>query len=513
MKSKENAGYLVALTLFLAFGFLVLWEFWLEQLILVNYLEMEVKKNALDRWTFIISCLSIVCLTLVLPLKSIKNILDEMKSLETALRSEQILSQVFFTVDNSIILVIDTSNRIMEINQKTSHLLGFKEKEAVGKDWISFLLPVKSQEMAKQQYKQFINDKNQKFTRFTTPVKTKSGTEKIIDWQCCSLRDDKGKIYGFINSGQDISEQIRLRNELSQLKGNYEPQLKKLASELNFNKKKYHSEAIKSANARARFKFWFELESTLMGLTPEQTKNPEDIKSRIQKALKLFGEISNVDQGYVFQFTQSGSNMVNTHLWVSGEPMLEPDHEEKIPLDNFPWFKKNILKKEIIHVPKISVMPKEASSEKEVYLSQGIKSLINVPIIHNSSVVGYLGFESSEKEKTWDNDEINIIKIMARLISSLTNPLSSSESPSGTEIAGTLGKSTEIQPEMELPPLSLKKASKKSEDSKVPTQEITPPIDKELRKVRESFEREFQEKIKSMERTQSQLMAELKERK
>ena len=496
MKSKKNAGYMVALTLFLTFGFLFLWEFWLEKLILVNYLEIEVHKNSLDRWTFIVSCLSIVSLSLILPLKSMKNTLDEINSLRTSLHSEQILSKVFFSVDNSIILVINNSNKIMQINKKTSFLLGFKEDEMLGKDWISLLIEEKSRAGLKNQYQQFIKDENQNFVRFTAAVKAKDGTEKMIDWQCSPLRDENGKIYGSINSGQDISEPIRLRGELSQLKGKYEPHIKKLTSELNFNKKKYHSEVIKSANARSRFKFWFDLENTLMGLSQEQTKNPEDIKNRIQKALKLFGKISDIDHGYVYKFTQSGSHMINTHLWVSGGPMLKPDCEEGISLDNFPWFKKNIQQKKTIHIPKIQEMPKEASPEKEVYLSQGIKSLITVPIVHNDSAVGYIGFESIQKVKKWDNDEINIIKVMARLIASITNPPSSSEPQSETEI-----------------PHSLKNSLEKPEISRTPTPEATPSIDKELRKVRESFEKEFQEKIKSMERTQSQLTSELKERK
>ena len=70
MKLKNNAGSLVALTLFLAFVFLVLWEFWLEKLILVDYLDIEVHKNSLDRWTFVVSCLSIVSLSLIPPLKN-----------------------------------------------------------------------------------------------------------------------------------------------------------------------------------------------------------------------------------------------------------------------------------------------------------------------------------------------------------------------------------------------------------------------------------------------------------
>jgi len=345
MKLKDNAGFLVALTLFLSFTLLVLWEFWLEKLILVDYLEIEVNKNSLDRWTFVVSCLSIVCLSLVLPLKNIKNTWDEIKSLRTALHGEQTLSKVFFSVDNSIILIINNSNKIMQINKKTSFLLGYKEDEMLGQDWISLLIPEKNHEALKNKYQQFVRDKNQTFTRFTVNVLIKNGTEKFIDWQCSPLRDEDGKIYGSINSGQDISEQVRLRGELSHFKGKYEPYLKKLTAELNSNKKKYHNEVIKCANARSRFRFWSEMEDTLLNLSAEQKKNQEDINKRIQKILKSFGEISSVDHGYVFKFTQSDSHMINTHLWVSGEPMLEPDTQEETSLDNFPWFKKNIQKK------------------------------------------------------------------------------------------------------------------------------------------------------------------------
>jgi PAS domain S-box-containing protein len=508
----------VALTLFLTFGLLVLWEFWLEKLILVDYLEIEVHKNSLDRWTFVVSCLSIVCLSLILPLKNIKNTWDEIKSLRTALHGEQTLSKVFFSVDNSIILIINNSNKIMQINKKTSFLLGYKEDEMLGQDWISLLIPEKSREGLKNKYQQFVRDKNQTFTRFTANVKTKEGTEKFIDWQCSPLRDENGRIYGSINSGQDISEQIRLRGELSHFKGKYEPYLKKLTAELNSNKKKYHNEVIKCANARSRFRFWSELEDTLMNLSAEQIKNQEDIKSRIQKTLKLFGELSNVDHGYVFKFTQSGSHMINTHLWVSGEPMLESDPEEETSLDNFPWFKKNIQKKKVIHIPKVEEIPEEASSEKEVYLSQGIKSLINAPIIRDDSVVGYIGFESNEKEKKWDNDEITLIQAIARLISSITSPTSPTEIPLEMEDILSLEKTAETQPEEDLlPQLSFEETSKKPETLKVPepeatpTSEAAPPIDKELRKVRESFEKDFQEKIKSMDRAQAKLTAELKD--
>lgn len=503
MKLKDNTGYLAGMTLLLSLGVLVLWEFWLEGLILIDYLEIEVNKNNLDRWTFIASCLAIVCLSLILPFQSMKSAVDELKSLETALHGEQTLSKVFFTVDNSIILVIDTSNKIMQVNQKTVHLLGFKEEDLLGQDWISFLVPGNSRETVKNQYQQFIKDKNQNFIRFSAPVKTKGGSEKMIDWQCSPLKDERDKIYGSINSGQDISEPMRLRNELSHIKGKFEPQIKKLTADLNFNKKKYHSEAIKSASARARFKFWFELESVLINIPPEDIKNPEEINKRIKKTIQLFGEMTNVDQGYVFYFTQDGTHMSNTHLWVAGEPMLEPDPSEEISMDNFPWFKKKIQNQEIIHLPKISGMPEEASSEKEVYVSQGIKSLINAPIIHNDTVVGYIGFESNQKEKSWDNDEINVIKVLSRLISSLGTP----STPSEPRLA------IEPQSELEVPELVLEETPSKPMPANASAKETKATVEKELKAAKAAFENEIQEKVDEMEQMKSKLMAELQERK
>ncbi len=509
MKLKDSAGYLAGLTLLLSLGFLVLWEFWLESLILVDYLEIEVHKNFMDRWTFVVSCLAIVCLSLVLPFRSMKATADEMKALETALRGEQALSKIFFTVDNSVILVIDTSNKIIQINQKTTHLLGFKEDEMVGKDWIALLVNEKIRDGIKTQYKQFVSDKNQNFIRFTASIKTKSGSEKMIDWQCSPLKDEKGRIYGSINSGQDISEQLRLRNELSHIKGQYEPQLKKLAADLNFNKKKYHSEAIKIANARARFKFWLDLESALIGLSPSQISNPDEVKKGIKKALQLLGELSNVDQGYIFKFTQDGTHMVNTHLWVSGEPMMEPDSNEEFALDNYPWFKNKIFKKDVIHIPKITEMAKEAESEKEVYLSQGIKSMINAPIIHEDSVLGYIGFESSQNERVWDIDEINVIKVVARLISNIWNPLSSSEPQ--PEV-GTPEQAD--APELaDVPELSLEDIPINLEPAQTSTEEESFSLESELELAKAGSEKELTEKLGAMEKAHSQLLSELNERK
>lgn len=505
MKFKNSSGFLAALTIILTLGILIAWEFWLESLILVDYLDLTINKNSMDRWAFVVSCLAIVCLSLVLPFQSMKATNDKMKSLKAALQSEQALSKVFFSVDNSIILVIDNSNKIIQINNKTTNLLGFKEEELVGREWVSYLVTDTARDSIKKQYKHFVDDKNQNFIRFTAPIRSKDGQEKIVDWQCSPLKDEKGKVYGTINSGQDISEHIRLRGELTQMKSKYEPQIKKLTTELDFNKHKFHQETIKSAHARARFRFWLDLEAHLMGLPPKDRKDEKKVKAGIKKALQLFSDLSNADQGYVFKFTQDGSHMVNTQIWVAQEPLLEPDPDEEISLENYPWFKKKIQEKELIHIPKIQKMPKEASAEKEVYLSQGIKSLINAPILLNDTTIGYVGFEANQKEKSWDSDEISILKVVARLIADTMKP-APLEQPQ-TETPKTVSqKTTETMDSLELadiPELKLDGDSKQDGAS----------LEDDLQKARQGAQDEVQKTLEKLESDHAKLQEELKERK
>jgi len=493
-KKTDQNLLLFGITLSAGLGLLFLWVFWLESFIFVSLLGMEITKTTFERWEFIFFGLIIISASLIVPIRRIKQSSEQLDLTQNALEGEQTLSKVFFNVDNSIILVVDPSNQVMQVNQRATELLGYKEEDVLGRDWINHLVPDKARGPLRKQFLSFVNDQTKQFTRFSSKVLTKGKTEKLIEWQAAPLADEKGQVYGTIISGQDLSEQERLNKELVATKKKYVPYVKKLTEELKINKKKYHNEAIKSANAKARFKFWFELEKILISITPEDLNDSLEIDQRIKKTLQLFGGLSNADQGYVYMFTEDSTHTVNTHLWVSGEPFMEPDLEEEISTETFPWFKEKLLKNEIVHVPKVTQLPPEAELEKDIYETQGVKSLIQVPIIHNDTPIGYLGFESSQDEKTWDKDETDILKILAKLFAKIFKQ----DTPAVT--------TTEtVTPEgAESPPAVLKK------ESALPPQAS---LKEELRKARKSFDKELKERVAEMEKNFSKTQAELKEKK
>ena len=123
-KKIDQNWLLLGITLSAGLVFLVLWGFFLEEFIFVSLLGMEITKTSLERWEFIIFGVLLIGISLIAPIRKIKQSSKQLALTQNALDGEQTLSKVFFNVDNSIILVVDPTNQIMQINQRASELLG-----------------------------------------------------------------------------------------------------------------------------------------------------------------------------------------------------------------------------------------------------------------------------------------------------------------------------------------------------------------------------------------------------
>jgi len=333
----------IGLTLLVALALLVVWVLFLEDLILGTVLGQSLTRTELDKWEFVIGCLVLIGLTLVLPFKNLKKSLEQLNRVEQALAGERTLSQVFFNVDNSILIVSDTAHRVTQINQKATQLLGYRESELLGKEWVTTLVSENSRAQAKKNMQLLLHDRTKNSLNFMATIHTKDRRERVVEWQSAPLTDEQGRVYGTINSGIDVTEEKRLTQELRNTINRYEPQLKKLAADLTESKKKFNHEAVKNIQAKAKFQFWMDLDTILFSMTEEQKQNPLEVNGRVHLIIQRYGEMTQVDTGYIFQFNEDTTQMVNTQLWAASDSDLKPNLEEEIPLDMFPWLKNKIL--------------------------------------------------------------------------------------------------------------------------------------------------------------------------
>jgi PAS domain S-box-containing protein len=143
---------------------------------------------------------------------------------------------------------------------------------------------------------------------------------------------------------------------------------------------------------------------------------PDQIDQGIHQALDLIGRFASVDRSYVFLFSENGKRMDNTHEWCALGVTPQIERLKRIRVDEaLPWFAAIIKRQEVLHVPRVLDLPPEARAEKEEFQLEGIQSLLVVPMVYGSSLVGFLGFDSVRAEKHWTEEIVTLLKIAGEI--------------------------------------------------------------------------------------------------
>ena len=147
--------------------------------------------------------------------------------------------------------------------------------------------------------------------------------------------------------------------------------------------------------------------------------NSEDLDSGINDALKAIGEFAAVDRSYIFLFYANRRMVNNTHEWCALGVQPQISRLKKIPATSFPWIIKQIIKVKTVYVPSVANLPRLAKAEKEEWQTEGIQSLINVPMLYQGQAIGFLGFDSVKEEKAWSEDVQSLLRIVADMIANV----------------------------------------------------------------------------------------------
>ncbi len=144
----------------------------------------------------------------------------------------------------------------------------------------------------------------------------------------------------------------------------------------------------------------------------------ENLDQVINHALQASGEFFNLDRSYLFQFSADGKIMNNTHEWCAEGIEPQIDTLQDLPSGTFPWWMKKLRQFKCINVPSVEDMAPDAGAEKEILQAQSIQSVLVVPMISMNKLAGFIGFDSVREKRTWTEEQIALLKIVADIISS-----------------------------------------------------------------------------------------------
>ncbi|MBE0448070.1 MAG: PAS domain S-box protein, partial [Actinobacteria bacterium] len=137
------------------------------------------------------------------------------KKAEEELRKERDFTQELIRTAKSIIITINPDQTVRTANTETAKILGYSEREIIGKNWFDNFIPERFREELRHSFDEVLRGKIFEFGLHENPVLTRSGEEVAIQWSNNVLRDESGQIIGVLSIGQDISERKRFEAELN----------------------------------------------------------------------------------------------------------------------------------------------------------------------------------------------------------------------------------------------------------------------------------------------------------
>ncbi|MHC4214188.1 MAG: CHASE4 domain-containing protein [Planctomycetota bacterium] len=152
----------------------------------------------------------------------LNSMLGHIEKAEMELRLERDKAQKYLDIAGTMFVVVGADKKVILINRRGCEILGYKEKEIVGREWFENFLPQKDREKVTEIFHELMAGCIEPVEYFENSVLTKDGQERIIAWHNTILKDENERIIGTLGSGEDITERKRLYEILDKKQRNLE---------------------------------------------------------------------------------------------------------------------------------------------------------------------------------------------------------------------------------------------------------------------------------------------------
>ncbi|MCX5884855.1 MAG: PAS domain S-box protein [Proteobacteria bacterium] len=171
---------------------------------------------------------------------------------------EQVNAQRYLDIAGVIFVVINTKQKVTLINKKGGEVLGYTEKEILGKNWFDNFIPQSKRDEVRAIFNNLMAGVIEPYEYSENPVLTKSGEERIIAWHNTVITDDTGTIIETLSSGEDITERKQAEEELRESVERFRTIME------------YANDAIFFVDSRGNIRFWNRKAEELYGYTVEE---------------------------------------------------------------------------------------------------------------------------------------------------------------------------------------------------------------------------------------------------
>jgi PAS domain S-box-containing protein len=301
--------------------------------------------------------------------------ITERKRMEQALRkSEASYREIFDSTTDAIVLHDADTGAILDVNRSMLEMFGYTRDEAVGLDiaTLSAGTPPYTQEEAARRIRQAVEEGDQ-----------------VFEWRARR------------RTGERFWVEVALRSTEIGGEGRV------LAVVRDISTRREVQEALLH---RSRF------ESLVSEISARFINLPAPaVDENIETSLREISEFIGADAGYLFRFSEDWASLSLTHLWQNDRPRIDRERLQDLEVERLPWWTGQLAREEVVAVSKAAHLPDHPVVEHRTIEGPGIGALVDVPLVYQGRMVGFLGFDSVEEGRIWSRDEIALLRMVGQV--------------------------------------------------------------------------------------------------
>jgi PAS domain S-box-containing protein len=150
--------------------------------------------------------------------------------------------------------------------------------------------------------------------------------------------------------------------------------------------------------------------------------DPKDVENTINQSLEKMGMFVSADRAYIFDYDFEKGVTSNTYEWCNLGIDSEIHNLQNVPNDSFPqWIEQHQLGN-AFYIKDVDAMEEEHEADlKSILSSQGIKSLIAIPMLDGNELIGFVGFDSVKKHHHYSEKEKRLLFLFGQMLINIRN--------------------------------------------------------------------------------------------
>jgi PAS domain S-box-containing protein len=274
------------------------------------------------------------------------------------------------------VMLLHADGRLISMNHNSRELFGFDEAALVGRP-LADLWPAAEQGPAREAVER-ARKLGERCT-FAVPYRQADGEPRLVEFVLNPLPGEEQSPASIVAVAADITEQQQARAALE--------------------RSHRLTQAILASSAR------------FVGL------RTEEVDEAIRSALREVGAFLEVDRTQLFRLGDDLESFSIAHEWCA-EGVPRRFHElQQVGRDEYPWLWATIQASGVAAAPDVRELTADASRERDSLLRQGVQSFVCVAVHRHGQPVGFLGLDVLSRRRTWPEDEIGLLRVVADVLS------------------------------------------------------------------------------------------------